>query len=658
MQEVDISEYIDGEVPAHEEYVRFRLDMYRMLHAVEKQQNTDEIFSHKQFDEVESTNSFNDSVTLRIKDLKNGNPNNWKYQNQSLNQQSNVSLSHLGLNSVHLTNNNGYLSQPMSVVNSSENNNSTNNNNNNNNNNVYDNQHLYYSSMMHSQIYNRPMYYISNNQNNIQSPSPSAAQSYPQYQTMVGNSPVNSQFQQSYQLSNNNNNNNTPSNMSQFYSTQRNFPNRVKSPQLISPQYQPPYQNPIHTLVSEKASIHSYNSVNNSSFQMQQSESLNSNHSSDHYYQKQNDGQMNYDDSRLNISESQHSDRGEFSDHLYKSDDNIKKEQNQVNKIVKGENDLKDESDERNQDLNQGGYNDYHNYHDQDDQQEYHERHQQKNQQLLQREFNQQKRYDSQQQQQQQEEQQQQQQQIKPDEDPLATYKERALDLIVFEDNSKDINILDKFHREVSTEFLSSLDGKFFINETYLQNDGMNDNMPIACYRRNYNSLLIFLYFNEEPKYLYMNNRNYEIENIQLSLSCKSNFSNSDVELTIFNNLVPEKNENYIIMDNELMNLGTFKGRKNIKLRRFQFKKATPNNGKFIAKDYYYIQIALVVELKEDNVEEVNNKRKLPFTQVLKVLKTNGISVRGRNPSFYTERNDVSIDRDSSNCYKLFTPTN
>ena len=154
LQEVDISEYIDGEVPAHEEYVRFRLDMYRMLHAVEKQQNTDEIFSHKQFDEVESTNSFNDSVTLRIKDLKNGNPNNWKYQNQSLNQQSNVSLSHLGLNSVHLTNNNGYLSQPMSVVNSSENNNSTNNstNNNNNNNNVYDNQNLYYSSMMHSQI--------------------------------------------------------------------------------------------------------------------------------------------------------------------------------------------------------------------------------------------------------------------------------------------------------------------------------------------------------------------------------------------------------------------------------------------------------------------------------------------------------------------------
>lgn len=207
---------------------------------------------------------------------------------------------------------------------------------------------------------------------------------------------------------------------------------------------------------------------------------------------------------------------------------------------------------------------------------------------------------------------------------------------------------------EITMEFVASLDGKFYSNTKYLKVGDDDDTSPIACYRRNYNSMLISLFFSETPKFLEVSGIYYEISNIKLSLDAKSNFSQSPIELAYFDASNTERYpSNFITMNDASIDLGVFSRRKNIKIRRFQFKKATPNNGKNIAKDYYYLFLTLSFDLLEGNSGD-SNKRKLPFNQKLITLKTNGISVRGRNPSFYTERNDESIRKDTSVCFKYF----
>lgn len=233
-----------------------------------------------------------------------------------------------------------------------------------------------------------------------------------------------------------------------------------------------------------------------------------------------------------------------------------------------------------------------------------------------------------------------------------------GLDLTVSKIHLSDFTLLNNESREIKMEFLASLDGKFYANNKYMMVDDDNDDdhksFPIACYRRNFSTILISLYFSDTPKYLEVNGSYYEINNTRLSLDAKSNFSQSPIELAYFENPNTEKQScNVVLMNDAILDLGTFKDRKNVKMQRFQFKKATPNNGKNIAKDYYYLFVTLSFDLVENNPSELN-KRKLPFHQKIITLKTNSISVRGRNPSFYTERNDESINRDTSVCYKYF----
>lgn len=219
---------------------------------------------------------------------------------------------------------------------------------------------------------------------------------------------------------------------------------------------------------------------------------------------------------------------------------------------------------------------------------------------------------------------------------------------------AENVKIFTRLGHEVLFDFISSLDGKFFINERYLKTNDGNDALPIACYRRNFNSLLMSLYFSDLPSYIQMDGIFYDITDIKISVTGTSNFSDAPVELSYFHTNSSERQMSSVInMNDSEISLGTFQGRKNIKMKRFQFKKATPNNGKYIAKDYYYILLNLSFDLVQ-NTNDFNGKRKHGFTQNILTLKTNGISVRGRNPSFYTERNDVSIIRDTSSCFKLF----
>lgn len=216
------------------------------------------------------------------------------------------------------------------------------------------------------------------------------------------------------------------------------------------------------------------------------------------------------------------------------------------------------------------------------------------------------------------------------------------------------INFYNKFNQLVFFEFDASLYGKFFINNTYLKMTETDDTSPVACYRRNFNSILMSIYFSDEPMFLEINGTIYDVEDIKLVLDATSNFSNSSVDL-IYHPTAENNKElsTLTIMNDSVLNLGVFKGRKNIKMRRFQFKKATPNNGKYIAKDYYYLILKLEVRLKE-TMQDMSGKRKPSFTENIMILQSNGISVRGRNPSFYTERNDEILDKETSTCFTIF----
>lgn len=232
----------------------------------------------------------------------------------------------------------------------------------------------------------------------------------------------------------------------------------------------------------------------------------------------------------------------------------------------------------------------------------------------------------------------------------LKKNEKHSLDFIHI--SSVDYRLFNQYNQEINLNFEASLDGKFYVNDKYLQTD--SETFPIACYRRNYISLLMALYMTDEPVYLQMNNRFYNVENLRVSIDCISNFSDSSIDLAYFPSGSNETNSQYLNMNEKSIDLGNFKGNKFVRMKRFQFKKATPNNGKYIAKDYYYIVLNLEADIKETNGDMDVNKRKPYFVKNLLSLKSNGISVRGRNPSFYTERNDISVDRESSTCFKYF----
>jgi hypothetical protein len=218
---------------------------------------------------------------------------------------------------------------------------------------------------------------------------------------------------------------------------------------------------------------------------------------------------------------------------------------------------------------------------------------------------------------------------------------------------------MDRNRRDIVIDFLASLDGKFYINDKYMNIDTNDQQVPIICYRRNFNSLLMALNLSEEPTYLEMDGKSHDVENLRLSLNCVSNFSDAPVEISYFSGKLNSKLDDILDMENPEMSVGLLKGQQRIRVKRFQFTKATPNNGKSIAKDYYYLQIHLSADVKETSTTDADDyetsaKRKLPFNVTLMTLKTNGISVRGRNPSFYTEREDISIGKENSQCYELF----
>ncbi|QPG74645.1 hypothetical protein FOA43_001977 [Brettanomyces nanus] len=187
-----------------------------------------------------------------------------------------------------------------------------------------------------------------------------------------------------------------------------------------------------------------------------------------------------------------------------------------------------------------------------------------------------------------------------------------------------------------------NLDGRFYSSNKYLATS-KKDEFPIACYRRNYIVLETVLEFSDLPHVLICEDGSRcKVRSIKMSVSSSSNFSSSPVDLSLFINhkksIKAPQGLQETLMESSTIALDPSKGKQKIVLNRFQFKKATPNNGKRVIKDYYYLDVRIdLVVLGSDGIEKEAS---------LTMLKSNAISVRGRNPSFYNDKMDIFIKED------------
>ncbi|VEU23779.1 DEKNAAC104883 [Brettanomyces naardenensis] len=212
--------------------------------------------------------------------------------------------------------------------------------------------------------------------------------------------------------------------------------------------------------------------------------------------------------------------------------------------------------------------------------------------------------------------------------------------------SSPKLEVLDSSKKAISFTASGLVDGRFYFNSEYLRSSA-RDEFPIACYRRNHITLEMFLDFSALPKVVVTEDGSQcDVEAIRLSVSSSSNFSREPVDLALFINhrKATTANPNSGSSSSEpaatemvgsTIDLNPFEGKKKVVLSRFQFKRATPNNGKCIIRDYYYLDVNIDLVVDDE-----------PDTLHLATLKSNAISVRGRNPSFYNERKDTLIVKD------------
>jgi hypothetical protein len=216
----------------------------------------------------------------------------------------------------------------------------------------------------------------------------------------------------------------------------------------------------------------------------------------------------------------------------------------------------------------------------------------------------------------------------------------------------------------------------------------------ISCYRRNYiqismNMNISGLKSNTNNKILRLQTSEYGytitrvIKYFKLEIMAKKQNKNSDVPISIksvgskkdasissgkvsitgtkdrtssvvddniiFDRIV--KPEHIILLNNdEIIEQGSID--KYFLIKKLQFKNATPNNGSLTFQNYYHLIVkllAVVADLYYDDYvdEEFNNGLNGANSDnnevVLAELTSDPIIVRGRNPNFYTERNDILI---------------
>ncbi|VUG17147.1 DEBR0S1_34288g1_1 [Brettanomyces bruxellensis] len=168
--------------------------------------------------------------------------------------------------------------------------------------------------------------------------------------------------------------------------------------------------------------------------------------------------------------------------------------------------------------------------------------------------------------------------------------------------------------------------------------------IPIICYRRNYIILDICLGASECPKFvLFKDGSKKELRSIKVEIQAKSRVSKNGIPLVLFDPMISHNSKfgkvpKTIISVPHAM-VQPFKGRHMIIFNRFQFKSATPTNRKKTPVNYFYISVKLHLVISCDGVS-----KGIAYGE----MRSNDISVRGRSPTFYNKRYDISILKEVS----------
>lgn len=202
-------------------------------------------------------------------------------------------------------------------------------------------------------------------------------------------------------------------------------------------------------------------------------------------------------------------------------------------------------------------------------------------------------------------------------------------------------SLIDHAGNPVDLRISGSLFGGFSFKEDQLENSDPTQ-VPISCYRRNFIILDICLGASECPKYVVLKDGSRkELQKIQVDILARSNFSNTDIPIVLFDPMISHNSKfgklPKTVASVPHISVRPFKGRHMMIFNRFQFKRATPNNGKSTPGNYFYITVKLNLVISSDDGEE-----KIPYGK----MRSNNISVRGRSPTFYNKRHDVSILKD------------
>lgn len=274
--------------------------------------------------------------------------------------------------------------------------------------------------------------------------------------------------------------------------------------------------------------------------------------------------------------------------------------------------------------------------------------------------------------------------------------------------NQKDYVLLDKDGNELRILFHSFLNGRFFTNSIdnsnyiYSKQEGekdvssllsQNEHLDpkvISCYRRNYIQIAMNLNLSgfvetgmDDNKIvkLQTNEYGYSVTRVvkwfRISVFAVTNVSNTrnvpiiicndskdkdkdlaeDADSVVLQPLNSDQNiltlHDSIIKDSEIDNYYIIK--------KLQFKNATPNNGNLTFQSYYHLRLkvsAVVADpYYDDYIDEstsINDNDNNCNEINLFELGSEPIIVRGRNPSFYSEKNDILIKNRSINSRTSF----
>ncbi|KAL6454861.1 vib-1 Transcription factor vib-1 [Candida maltosa Xu316] len=252
--------------------------------------------------------------------------------------------------------------------------------------------------------------------------------------------------------------------------------------------------------------------------------------------------------------------------------------------------------------------------------------------------------------------------------------------------SSNDYKIIDKDNNEVSIDFNGFLNGRFLTNdidnnnyiftrnELHRMANKKEDPKVVSCYRRNYIQISVNMnihgFKNDDSKLLKLQTSEYGytttrvIKYFKIEILAATNISNNkSVPIVIKND--PKDLEKYeykddlvqptfinthehvIILNDEVIENGAID--KYFVVKKLQFKNATPNNGNLTFQNYYHLKAKLsciVADIYYDDYDiDVdtegggNNNNEI----LLGELVSEPIIVRGRNPSFYSERKDILI---------------